>query len=382
MLAMKRVTIAQHERGLKFRNRSFKTILEPGVYRIFDPLKRTEVQVYDLTVPEFEHPRVDFLVKDARATMEQYFTIIELGDREVGVVYKNGRVAGVLAPGKRQLYWRGPIEVKVDKYDISKEFELPKELAKVLVRAKQPLTGQVADAVTATEVPDTSIGLLMVDGEFVKVLEPGLHAFWKYQRALKMELVDRRVQAMEVAGQEILTRDKVSLRVNLTALWQVPDVVKARAGLSNFVEYVYKELQFALREAVGTRTLDELLGDKGVLDREIGDAVRVKVEEHGLAVRSVGVKDVILPGEMKTILNQVVEAEKIAQSNLIKRREETAATRSILNTARLMDENPTLLRLKELETLEKVTEKIDKLTVFGGLDGVLKDVVRIQVPSA
>ena len=64
-----------------------------------------------------------------------------------------------------------------------------------------------------------------------------------------------------------------------------------------------------------------------------------------------------------------------------RRREETAATRSLLNTARLMEENPTLLRLKELETLEKVTEKIDKLTVFGGLEGVLKDVVRIQVPS-
>jgi regulator of protease activity HflC (stomatin/prohibitin superfamily) len=133
---------------------------------------------------------------------------------------------------------------------------------------------------------------------------------------------------------------------------------------------------------VGTRSLDELLGAKGVLDREIEDAVRAKVEAHGVAVRSVGVKDVILPGEMKTILNQVMEAEKIAQANLIKRREETAATRSLLNTARLMDENPTLLRLKELETLEKVTEKIDKLTVFGGLEGVLKDVVRIQVPGA
>ena len=186
----------------------------------------------------------------------------------------------------------------------------------------------------------------------------------------------------KVAGQEILTRDKVSLRVNLTALWQVLDVVKARSELTNFVEFLYKELQFALREAVGTRTLDELLGDKGVLDREIGDAVRARVEEHGLAVRSVGVKDVILPGEMKEILNQVVQAEKVAQANLIKRREETAATRSLLNTARLIDENPTLLRLKELETLEKVTEKIDKLTVFGGLDGVFKDVVRIQVPSA
>ena len=382
MLGFKRVTIAQHERGLVFRNRSFKTILEPGVYRIFDPLKRVEVQVYDLTVTEFEHARSDFLVKEARVTIEKYFTIVELGDREVGVVYKNSRVAGLLAPGKRQLYWRGPVDVRVDKFDFSKEFELPQELGKILVRAKQPLAAQVADAVSAVEVADTAVGLLIVDGGLAKALEPGLHAFWKFQRALKTELVDRRVQSMEVAGQEILTRDKVSLRVNLTALWQVLDVVKARAELTSFVEYLYKELQFALREAVGTRTLDELLGDKGVLDREIGDTVRGRVGEHGLAVCSVGVKDVILPGEMKEILNQVVQAEKVAQANLIKRREETAATRSLLNTARLMDENPTLLRLKELETLEKVTEKIDKLTVFGGLEGVLKDVVRIKVPSA
>jgi regulator of protease activity HflC (stomatin/prohibitin superfamily) len=381
MLGIKRITIAQHERGLLFRHRSFKAVLEPGVHWSFDPLQRTEVQVYDLTVPEFEHPRVDFLVKEARETIAKYFTITELSDREVGVVYKNDRVAGVLAPGKRQLHWRGPIEVRVERQDITKEFELSKALAKVLARAKQPLATQVAEAVTATEVPDTAIGLLIVDGELTKALEPGLHAFWKYQRTLKVELVDRRVQAMEVAGQEILTRDKVSLRLNLTALWQVLDAVKVRATLTNFVEFVYKELQFALREAVGTRTLDELLGDKGALDREIADAVRAKLEAHGLAVRSVGVKDVILPGEMKTILNQVVEAEKVAQANLIKRREETAATRSLLNTARLMDENRTLLRLKELETLEKVTEKIDKLTVFGGLDGLLKDVVRIQAPG-
>jgi regulator of protease activity HflC (stomatin/prohibitin superfamily) len=381
MIFMKRIVIAQHERGLLFRNRTFETVLEPGVYRMFDPLKRTYVQVFDLTVAEFEHPRVDFLVKDARATVEKYFQIVETGDREVGLVYKNGKLAGVLAPGKRQLYWRGPVDVRVMKHDISREFELLPDLAKVLARTKA-LDTPVADAISTVEVPDTAVGLLIVDGELTKVLAPGLHAFWKYQRTLKVEIVDARVQAMEVAGQEILTRDKVSLRMNLTALWQVADAVKARGTLSNFVEYAYKELQFALREAVGARTLDELLGDKGVLDREIADVVRPKLEEHGLVLRSVGVKDVILPGEMKAILNQVVEAEKVAQANLIRRREETAATRSLLNTARLMDENPTLLRLKELETLEKVTEKIDKLTVFGGLDGVLKDVVRIKVPGA
>ena len=216
-----------------------------------------------------------------------------------------------------------------------------------------------------------------MEGELREVLKPGLTAYWKYQRNLRVDLVDLRLQAMEVAGQEILTRDKVSLRVNLTALWQVTDAVKARANVSNFVDYVYKELQFALREAVGTRTLDELLADKGAIDREVA-ASAAKLEASGLAVRSVGVKDIILPGEMKTILARVVEAEKAAQANVIRRREETAATRSLLNTAKVMEDSPVALRLKELETLEKVTEKIDKISVFGGLDAVLKDLVRIR----
>jgi regulator of protease activity HflC (stomatin/prohibitin superfamily) len=90
------------------------------------------------------------------------------------------------------------------------------------------------------------------------------------------------------------------------------------------------------------------------------------------------VKDIILPGDMKLILAKVVEAEKVAQANGIRRREETSATRSLLNTAKVMEDNPTALRLKELETLEKVTEKIDKISVFGGLEGLMKDLVKIR----
>ena len=157
--------------------------------------------------------------------------------------------------------------------------------------------------------------------------------------------------------------------------------MKARSELVNFMDFLYREVQFALRQAVSARTLDTLLGNKGELDQAIYAAVRQKVSDFGIEVRNVGVKDVILPGDMKDILNRVVETEKAAQANVIKRREETAATRSLLNTARLMDENPTLLRLKELEVLEKVTEKVDKLTVFGGLDGVLNDTVRINLRS-
>jgi regulator of protease activity HflC (stomatin/prohibitin superfamily) len=381
MFGLKRITIARHERGLVFRNRSFKTVLEPGVYWMFDPLRRTDVQVCDLGDPEFAHPRLALLLKEYRDIVDHYFTVVELGEREVGVVSKQGRVTGILAPGSRQLYWKGPVDVAVERVDISESFEVEPRLARVLVRAKAPLAAGVAEAVFSVEVPDTAMVLLIVDGAFERVVGAGLHAFWKYQRVLKIEQADRRVQAMEVTGQEILTRDKVSLRVNLTALWQIEDVVRARASVTEVTDSVYKTLQFALRAAVGTRTLDELLADKSVLDREIRDAAVAGLEVQGVAVRSVGVKDVILPGEMKTILNQVVEAEKRAQANLIQRREETAAMRSLLNTARLMDDNPTLLRLKELETLEAVTGKIDKLTVFGGLEGVLKDVVRIRVPA-
>jgi len=370
MLMTKQVKVAQYERALVYRDRNLEAVLAPGKYRL--KRRKLEVQVYDVSEAELELPRADVLVAEARELLEPYVQIVELGDREVGLVYKNERLTGVLAPGSRQLYWRGPVQVRVEVRDLTTEYALDADTARVLTRALG--TVGLASIVGVVEVPDTAVGLLIVDGELREVLKPGVTAYWKYQRNLRVELAETRLQTMEVAGQEILTRDKVSLRLNLTALWQVTDAVKARSVVSNAADYVYKELQLALREAVGSRSLDELLTDKGALDREVA-ASAAKLEVSGVAVRSVGVKDVILPGEMKTILNQVVEAEKVAQANLIRRREETAATRSLLNTARLMEENPTLLRLKELETLEKVTEKIGTLTVYNGLDGVLKNLV-------
>lgn len=199
-----------------------------------------------------------------------------------------------------------------------------------------------------------------------------------FRKNVSAEVVELRVQAIEVSGQELLTRDKVSLRVNLAASMRVTDAIAARTRVTKFGEQVYRELQFGLRKVVSAKTLDELLGDKASLDADIHAYVRGKVAPFGVEVLGVGVKDVILPGEMKDILNGVVQAEKAAQANVIRRREEANATRSLLNTARLIEESPVLMRLKELEALEKVTEKIDKLTVFGGLDGVLKQLVTMK----
>ena len=97
-----------------------------------------------------------------------------------------------------------------------------------------------------------------------------------------------------------------------------------------------------------------------------------------MRVSVIALKDIILPGEVRDILNQVVTAEKQAQANLIRRREETAATRSLLNTAKLMEDNPLLVRLKELETLEKIADKVGTMTVVGGLDALLDGAVTLR----
>src|SRR5262249_26697373 len=124
-------------------------------------------------------------------------------------------------------------------------------------------------------------------------------------------------------------------------------------------------------------TLDEILAARDTIDREVRAFVTERAANLGVEIGEIGVKDVILPGDVRELLNKVVEAERTAKANLIRRQEETAATRSLLNTARLMEDNPLLLRLKELEALEKLVEKVGRIDLHAGgnagaLAGLLK----------
>ena len=126
----------------------------------------------------------------------------------------------------------------------------------------------------------------------------------------------------------------------------------------------------ALREAVAARTLDELLADREGLAGQLAPAVKARASALGLELVELGVKDLILPGEMKTLMNRVIEAQKAAEANVITRREETAAVRSMAQTAKVLSENPTLLRLKELEAYKDLAEKVGTIHVVLG-DGAL-----------
>jgi len=373
MFWIKQVVIGDGERGLLYRNRRFQRALPPGVYRYVVPRSRITVSVHNLATPEYVGADAEVLMAQMEGELADCFTVADIGTQQVGLVLKNGKLEDVLAPGTRKLYWKGLVPIEVQAVSLANTLDID---ARVTSRLRQ--LGVLGKVAVTVDVPVESAGLLFVDNKLVRTLAPGAYAFWNFQKNVAAEVIDLRVQLLEVSGQELLTRDKVSLRVNLAASLRVTDPVAARTKVTKYGDYLYRELQYGLRKAVSGKTLDELLGDKASLDADIFAYVRGRVSELGLEVLGVGVKDVILPGEMKDILNSVVQAEKAAQANVIRRREEANAARSLLNTARLIEESPTLMRLKELEALEKVTEKIDKLTVFGGLDGVLNQLVTLK----
>lgn len=373
MFWIKQIVIGDGESGLLYRNRRLQAVLKAGVYRYVDPFNRIAVAMHNVARPEYAGNDAEVLMGSMDARLAAHFVVADVATDQVGLVLKNGKLEDVLVPGTRKLYWKDLVRIEVRLVSMTESLDVD---AEVIGRLRQ--LGVLAKVAVTVDVPVESAGLLFVDGKLVRTLQPGAYAFWNFRKNVAAEVIDLRVQSLEVSGQELLTRDKVSLRVNLAASLRVVDPVAARTKVAKYGDYLYRELQYGLRKAVSAKTLDELLGDKASLDADIFAYVHGRVDELGLEVLGVGVKDVILPGDMKEILNSVVQAEKAAQANVIRRREEASATRSLLNTAKLIEESPTLMRLKELEALEKVTEKIDKLTVFGGLDGVLNQLVSIK----
>jgi len=373
MFWTKKVVVGDAERVLVYRDRRVERVLGPGVHRLRDLRDRLSLSHYDIGSSAYAGNDSEALIAGFGERLSEHFVLADIGNDEVGLVLRNGRYAEVLAPGMRRLYWKGLARIEVRALALSAGLAIERDVADGLRQI-----AQLDRVAVHGVVPSESAGLLFVDGTFVRTLAPGAYAFWNLRKNVAVEIVELRVQAVEVSGQELLTRDKVTLRVNLAAGVRVSDPVAARTRVAKYAEHVYRELQYGLRKAVSSKTLDELLGDKASLDADILAAARGACAGIGVEVLGVGVKDVILPGEMKDILNAVVQAEKSAQANVIRRREEANATRSLLNTAKLIEDSPVLMRLKELEALEKITEKIDKLTVFGGLEGVMKQLVSLK----
>lgn len=369
------IQISESQVGMLYERDNFVRLLEPGEYGFWTFNRTVQIPIFDSTDPAPHFPNEEVLFEQHPEFVSAYCEAVLLGGQEVAIARHKNKVIAVLPPCSRKLFWKG---VTVEIIDISTNAKLPAALVAELISGLPEVLDLAYGSLHVLEVPSQHLGLLYNEGAFQESLPPGYHGWWIYGRSLATELIDLRLQTLEVSGQEILSKDKVPLRLNLTAGYRIEDPVKAKTGLADIEGFLYKELQFALRGAVGTKTLDALLEDKGAIDNTVAEHMLPKVEEYGINLESVGVKDIILPGEIKTILCQVVEAEKSAQANVIRRREETAATRSMLNTAKVMENNPVALRLKELELLERIADKIEKINVNGSLDSILTEIIQIE----
>ena len=367
MMLFKPVKIRSYEIGLYFRDGEFKRLLGEGRHWLCDPLMKSRVDVVSQRDPWLAHDKLDLIVKSG--ALKDWAIVMDLKDHQRGLVWIEGRFSHLLAPGL-YAYWHGVRDVRVEVID-ARQVRFEHENLKVIARSA--MAKQLLDI---CRVERDRVGLLFIDGRYVDTLLPGQYAFWKGAADARVVEIDMRETTADVSGQEIMTADKVSLRMNALVTYRIADARKAVSSTDDVRQALYRETQLALRAVVGARELDGFLMDKDAVALEIEQAVGRRAGELGLEVVSVGIRDVILPGDMKDLMNKVTEAKKSAEANLISRREETAAMRSQANTAKLLADNPTLMRLRELEVLEKIAST-GNLNVVLGEKGLAERVVNL-----
>ena len=370
-----RVTVKDGERAFLMRNGRFEQVLAPGGYTLFDIKHELNVELHNVVRAEFPAERYAVLKSARPDLVADLFEPVETKAEELAIVSLDGRPLHLMGPWQTRVFWKVATRVEVERIDVASDVKVkPKHLGMV-ARERNTL---VAEHV----VENHEAGLLYVEGRLVERLAPGRHAFWTSGRKIEVKRLDLRPQAVEITAQEMLTKDRIALRVTLTAFRRIVDPELVVTKVPDVDAYLYRLVQFAIREAVASRTLDDVLSAKNTLDAELRAYVRERIAETGIEVAELGVKDVILPGEIRELVNKVVEAERTAKANLIRRQEETAATRSLLNTAKLMEDNPLLLRLKELESIERLVEKVGRIDLHAGdgagFDALLTKLVRFK----
>jgi len=365
---MKRVRINDGKVGLIFRKGNYRKVIAAGVHwvNLVD-----SVVTYDMAKPFVPAIDIDLLLQDE--VLKSMLTLVEVKDTQIVVQYENENFVAVLKPG-RYAFWKGLknysfVTADISKIDITEDINID-----VIKRTA------FVPYVRVCKVESYEKGVLFVDNKMDRILTPGEYYFWKNAKNVNVSKVDLRQLQMEVTGQEILTKDKAALRINFNTQYKVTDVEKAIVENKDFERQLYVLIQLALREYIGGFTLDELLVKKEEISAYVFKTLSKQASELGVVINGCGVKDVILPGEVKDILNQVLVAQKRAEANVITRREETASTRSLLNTAKLMEDNEMLFKLKEMEYVEKIADKIGEITVAG--NGQVIDQLRdIFTPS-
>jgi regulator of protease activity HflC (stomatin/prohibitin superfamily) len=292
-----RVTVKDGERALLTRNGRFERVLDPGRHTLFDPKRELAVELHQVVRAEYAADRYAVL-KAARPDLAaELFEAVETKAEEIAIVRLDGRPTHLMSPWQIRVFWKVATSVDVERIDVTSD---PKVKARHLAMVARERNTLVAEHV----VEHHEAGLLYVEGRLVERLAPGRHAFWTVGRKIEVKRLDLRPQAVEITAQEMLTKDRIALRVTLTAFRRIVDPERVVNAVPDVDAWLYRLVQFAIREAVAARTLDEVLSAKNALDAELRAFVRERMAETGIEVTELGVKDVILPGEIRELVNR------------------------------------------------------------------------------
>ena len=360
---MKRVVLNERQFGLMFRNGKFVKIVGAGKYLISSS---TVVEIKDIK-EELVSVRCDIDTLLSKEGVGAMVDVVDVKSNEICLRFVNGIFAEAVDEGKHAFMkaaGENTFMIFEKTYKVAEDF--PKYLF-----SKLP-----SDMYKRFSVAPDMKGVMYVNGAVEKVLDPGEYFFWDTDDVITMNVYDMRIIPMDIQGQEILTADKVEVRVNLVIDYRVEDPVKVYSTVANVGTYLHRMAQLAIREIVGKQKLDEILENKDEITNYVYSQMKEKCHEAAIELIDAGVKDIILPGSVREIMNTVLIAEKKAQANVITRREEVASTRSLLNTAKLMEENPTLYKLKELEYVERICENVGNINI-GGTGDILESLTKI-----
>lgn len=351
---MRRIKVNAYETALVFKDGQLERVLGMGKYWIL-PNSHVE-KFYQKGIFDTEYDIHLLLENEDLASL---LDVIDVRDNEVILRYENGNFIEVLTSGT-YAYWNAIASNDFKVIDLNEVEVNPSIERKVLDSVK------VARYVAKFTVENYERGILNIDGKFERILEPGTYYFVKAIKRVQVDKIDMRKRVMDINGQEILTKDKATIRINVLAQYKITDIYKAMIEVSNYSGQMYAIIQLAYRSYISKLTLDEFLASKESVNDEVKPYIADSLAKLGVNILNTGIKDVILPGDIREIMNQVLVAQKRAQANVITRREETASTRSLLNTAKLMEENEMLYKLKEMEYLEKIAESVNGMTISGG----------------
>jgi len=191
-------------------------------------------------------------------------------------------------------------------------------------------------------IKDTHRGLRYKNGVLSDVLEAGRYEV--PQRAphdkrplIEVVLVDVRERDLTIRGQEILTADKVAIRVSIIVQFRVVEPRAALHNVENYEERLYSDVQLAARRSLASMALEEILTNRNTLSEDILRDVQESAAGYGVDIKRADVKDLIFPGNLQEIMNRVLTAERLSQAQLVEARTK-AETHRIEAGARLESE--------------------------------------------